>query len=105
MDQIMRDLVDAAHKAMRKKMEREVQAQVELEVESKILEALVGKGRLLRLADYECDEQDEEHESEGEGDGAPEDIQQMSHRRTIKAVLVCGGRRHWLCDGRRHWLC
>jgi len=42
-DQIMRDLVDAAHKAMRKKMEREVQSQVELEVESKILEALVGK--------------------------------------------------------------
>ena len=39
----MRDLVDAAHKAMRKKMEREVQSQVELDVESKILEALVGK--------------------------------------------------------------
>jgi ATP-dependent protease HslVU (ClpYQ) ATPase subunit len=42
-DQIMRDLVESAHKSMRKKMERELQGQVEQEVEKAILEALLGK--------------------------------------------------------------
>jgi ATP-dependent HslUV protease ATP-binding subunit HslU len=42
-DQIMRDLVEAAHKNMRKKMEHELQEQVEQGVESTILEALLGK--------------------------------------------------------------
>jgi len=42
-DQIMRDLVESAHKSMRKKMEKELQGQVEQEVEKTILEALLGK--------------------------------------------------------------
>merc|ERR1719456_237551 len=42
-DQIMRDLVESAHKSMRKKMEKELQGQVEQEVEKAILEALLGK--------------------------------------------------------------